>query len=176
MREMTMYRQNENDRPQLRRLLEQFDLHDPTVSDGAAKDDDVFKFCYNPAQYDWLYIGKKEVLVPYGGTPGKLRVPQHPAGLARSGTEGLRWELHSVWIIDGVLRRGESNVLARRRFYLEGSSWMILLGDGYNSSEILVKYYMRYLCPDEYCNRAGQWYSIDASNSSVAPNEGRVPI
>jgi hypothetical protein len=169
MRKKMMPGQNGNDWPRLQKLFDQFAFSNHMAADWLADDEDIFEFCRNPTQYDWIYAGEKELLVPYGLTSGRLKVPQHPAGLSRSGTGMLRWEQRPVWIVDGTLRRGESNLLAKRRFYLDSHSWMILLGDGYNSSGVHVKYYMRYLQPEDYFNRDGQWYSVDTKNSFVPP-------
>ena len=88
----------------------------------------------------WRYAGLRDVLIPY---------------VAASDKGVLRWELHHVWIVEGSLRAGESNILALRRFYIEEQSWLILMGEGFARDGTLVNRYM--LAMGAPCGR-GRWY------------------
>ena len=48
-------------------------------------------------------------------------------------------EKHGVWVVEGTLRRRESNVLERRCLYPDDDPWLILMGDGYDRAGTLVK-------------------------------------
>lgn len=72
--------------------------------------------CSDPAQYDWRCIGKQDMLVPYNC------IVSRP----------LRWINQEVWVLEGVLRRGESNIAQRRLFYINEASWLVALGESYD--------------------------------------------
>ena len=112
-------------------------------------------FCRNPAEYDWRYIGKQDMLVPYNCIEA-----EEPGRPVQPYPKILRWEKHGVWIVEGTLKRGESNIMPRRRFYIDDDSWMILLGEGYNADGIIMKCYMLYKHPASTRNGQGRWYSI----------------
>jgi hypothetical protein len=120
----------------------------------------VAGFCSRPDQYVWIYAGRQDVLVPFdcgpihSGTGPERAAPAFPAG------DRLRAEMHHLWIVEGTLRRGESNVLTRRRFYLEDGSWRILLGEGYDITETLVTCYLLHIYGAGEISDRGCWYSI----------------
>jgi Protein of unknown function (DUF1329) len=119
----------------------------------------VASFCSRPDQYVWMYVGRRDVLVPFdcgpvhSGTGQELVTPAFPSG------DGLRVELHHLWIVEGTLHCGESNVLTRRRFYLEDGSWRILLGEGYDITETLVTCYLLHMYGAGEISDRGCWYS-----------------
>ncbi|MCG8613618.1 MAG: DUF1329 domain-containing protein, partial [Pseudomonadales bacterium] len=51
--------------------------------------------------------------------------------------ELTRYELHRVWVVEGVLREGIDHVYAKRRLYFDEDSWHILLTEEYNSDDKL---------------------------------------
>jgi hypothetical protein len=116
--------------------------------------------CSNPAEYEWRYVGKQEMLVPYNCNIAQLYRAQAPAKSKLPDHAAIRWEKHQVWIVDGILRRGESNILARRRFYLDEDSWLILLGEGYDNSGTMVKSFVLLHGAPPAAGRQGRWYSI----------------
>jgi hypothetical protein len=71
-----------------------------------------------------------------------------------------RWEKHSVWVVEGTLQPGESNVLARRRFYIDEDSWCILLGEGYDIAGTMVKCYMLFKGTTPATGKQGRWYPL----------------
>jgi hypothetical protein len=155
---------HENDQAHARRALDEaFETQNRPVN-GAAYIARTGSFCSNPAEYEWKYIGKQEVLVPYNCEPlltaadeaEDLRFP--PAGT-------IRWELRSVWIVEGSLNKGESNILALRRFYIDADSWLILLGEGYDHAGEMVNCYMLRKQRDMENVDTGRWYAIAASES-----------
>jgi hypothetical protein len=119
-------------------------------------------FCSNLAQYDWKYVSKKHVLVPFTCEPGHFKAARNIAKPQPSGRPILRWEKHPVWIVDGILHRGESNVLARRRFYLDEESWQIVYGEGFDNVETIVKCYMLSRLWVAPARAEGEWYPVDS--------------
>lgn len=121
----------------------------------------TLSFCSNPQEYEWKYLDKKEMLVPYICDAAPSYPEQEITQLKLANLGKIRWERHSVWIVEGTLRRGESNVLARRRFYLDENSWLILLGEGYDRAGAVTKCFMFHRDKTSTaCNR-GQWYSTN---------------
>jgi len=151
---------HENGQEHVRKALDEaFERQNSAANDGANIDESS-SFCSNPAEYDWKYIGKQEMLVPYNcGT-----VPFHDMrDLLQpkfSNPKITRWEKHSVWVVEGTLQPGESNVLARRRFYMDEDSWCILLGEGYDIAGVMVKCYMFFKCTTQATRKQGRWYPI----------------
>lgn len=117
-------------------------------------------FCSNPNQYSWEYVGRQDMIVPYNCAPPEACPTEYPCS-KESKNGRLRWERHNVWIVEGTLQRGESNILARRRFYLDGDTWLILLGEGYNGEGDMLGYYMLCHSSAATMNYRGVWYPID---------------
>ena len=117
-------------------------------------------FCSNLAQYDWKYVTKKQVLVPFTCEPGHLKASGNTAQSQPSSRLKLRWEKYPVWIVDGILHRGESNLLARRRFYLDEESWQIVYGEGFDNAETIVKCYMLSRLGGMPARVEGEWYPV----------------
>jgi len=138
---------------------------DRTLEAGSATADNVRifdlspQFCAEPGEYDWEYAGKQDMIVPYKNTAKSLAARREPVEAEGRNFQNIRWEKRRVWIVEGTLRRGESNVLARRRFYLDETSWDILLGEGYDTSGRLVTYYMRSDEAQADAGSKGHWYS-----------------
>jgi hypothetical protein len=161
-----MIGQNDDGQAHIRTMFSQF-----YESQKAAEHDSVFDkekncFCYDPGQYSWAYVGQKSMLVPCGRDSMDAAFPatSEPVSL-----RSLKWELRAVWIVDGLLHRGESNLLARRRFYIDETSWMILFGDGFDSRGNLLKCYVRHLHPATYANPQGRWYLVGDGGLSGLP-------
>jgi len=113
--------------------------------------------CTNPDEYEWRHRGKREMLVPYNCTAVPL---QDLVEASFPDRDAIRWEKHRVWIVEGVLRRGESNVLARRRFYLDEDSWLILLGEGHDIDGTMVKSFVLYHGAAMETGKIGRWYAL----------------
>jgi hypothetical protein len=122
---------------------QQYDTPNPEAN-GISNLDEASCFYGNPSQYNWTYIAKKEMLVPYncnkmlfGNLPDMLG-PHFPQ------PEYVRWEKHRVWVVEASLVPGITNVNAKRRFYIDEDSWYALLGEGYDAQGDLVKAYAIY--------------------------------
>ena len=90
---------------------------------------------YNGAldRYDWKLIGKRELFVPYNTYEmgdKKLKYTD----IVLKGTVNpthMRYELHRVWIVEAVLKAGQSHIYAKRTFYLDEDSWAVLMEETY---------------------------------------------
>ncbi|MFC7332839.1 DUF1329 domain-containing protein [Rhodocista pekingensis] len=108
-----------------------------TASDGLRTNDQLDVFNGSPDRYDWTLVGRKEMYVPYNSYKlhsGDLRYDQiiKPRHIDQDLT---RYELHRVWIVEGTVRPGTSHVYAKRRFYIDEDSWLILAADNYDSRD-----------------------------------------
>lgn len=106
--------------------------------------DESFQFNGALDKYNWELIGKEERFVPYndnrfvtqtqeGVTPESLFQAGHPD------PDLKRWELHRVWVVEATLKDDERHVYAKRRFYIDEDSWIILLSEAYDGRDQLWK-------------------------------------
>jgi hypothetical protein len=104
-----------------------------SVESGLGYFDEVFVFNGSLEMYQWTLIGKKEMYVPYN--ENRLYAFKE-ADLITGGhvnPDGLRWELHRVWVVEATLAPGKRHVVPKRRFYIDEDSWNALLGDGWDA-------------------------------------------
>lgn len=122
---------------------EAFDTPNPE-GNGVSDIDEASCFYGNPSQYNWTYIAKKEMLVPYNCNKLAFVNVQNLLKPHFPDPDVVRWEKHRVWVVEANLAPGERNVNARRRFYIDEDSWLALLGEGYDADGNLVKAYYNY--------------------------------
>lgn len=93
-----------------------------------------------PDRYDWQLLGKLEQLVPYNSYAVHQKgIPYERILQAKSvNPELLRYELHRVWVVEAVLRKGFKHPYAKRRFYLDEDSWQVLAVDLYDKHGELI--------------------------------------
>ncbi len=121
----------------------QYDTPSP-AADGLANIDESVCFFGNPSQYDWTFIEKKELLVPYNcnnllfTAVDELLKPHFPD------PNQTRWEKHRVWVVEATLHPGERNVNKKRRLYIDEDTWCALLAEGYDGDNNLWKAYANY--------------------------------
>jgi hypothetical protein len=120
---------------------EQYDTPNPS-SNGIASLDESSCFYGNPSQYDWSYIAKKEMLVPYNCNKQLFATMEDLCGPHFINPAYMRWEKHRVWVVEANLHPGIHNVNIRRRFYVDEDSWYALLGEGYDGNNEMWKAYM----------------------------------
>jgi hypothetical protein len=118
-------------------------MFNPAASKIAALDEYM---CFDgaPSQYDWRFIGKQEMLVPYNCNVMHFHKAQDVLGPKFPNPDIVRWEKHRVWVVEASLRPGQTNALVRRRLYIDEDSWLALLGEAYDASGKMVKYYSVY--------------------------------
>ncbi len=123
---------------------EAFDAPNPS-SNGIANLDESTGFLGNPSQYDWTYVGKQEMLVPYNCNKMLFHTVPEILGAHFPNPEFLRFEKHRVWVLEANLHPGQSNTNKRRRFYIDEDTWFIMLGEGYDAQGDMVKAYANFL-------------------------------
>jgi Protein of unknown function (DUF1329) len=159
-----------------------------TQSNGVADYDEYFGFNGSLEKYDWKYLGKKEMYIPYNNN-ALFAGPAQAAHLAHFlDPDLIRWELHRCWVVEATLHPGERNVLARRRFYHDEDTWAVGVGDMWDASDNLYKVNILYnncrpdlpgvvygnnsihnLQTDDYVTPGGPW------NQKVKPTLRYVP-
>jgi hypothetical protein len=120
-----------------------FDSPNPN-SNGIASIDESSCFYGNPSQYDWKFIEKKEMLVPYNCNEMIFHPLQENLLPHFPNPDIVRWEKHRVWVVEATLHPGIHNVNSKRRLYIDEDSWFTLLGEGYDGSGELWKAYAIY--------------------------------
>ena len=122
----------------LRRVLRspQFGYEIPGASSDSLRTVDDFGL-YNgpPDRYDWQLLGKREIYIPYNAY--NLHGPQlKDRNIVRTGhinPEHARYELHRVWVVEGVLKPDARHIYGRRVFYMDEDSWQIAVAESYNT-------------------------------------------
>jgi hypothetical protein len=104
-----------------------------SVTSGFSFFDEAFLFNGAIDRYDWKLLGKREVFVPYNTMGFHTRKVSEVLGPDHPNPDHLRWERHRVWVVEATLAPGKRHVIARRRFYLDEDSWLILLYDGWDA-------------------------------------------
>jgi hypothetical protein len=102
-------------------------------SDGLRTVDDFELYNGPPNRFDWRLIGKRELYIPYNAY--RLHAVTDPRDIVRSGhvnPEYLRYELHRVWVVEGVLKEGMRHVYSRRVLYVDEDSWQVAVAENYD--------------------------------------------
>jgi hypothetical protein len=119
-------------------------------SDGVCNYDEYFGFNGSPQQYNWTYLEKKEMYIPYNNN-GLYLLPPTEAHLQHFiDPDAVRWELHRVWVVEANLAPDSRNVLPRRRFYHDEDTWIVGLNDNWDAKGNLIhtQVVFNYLRPD----------------------------
>lgn len=85
-------------------------------------------------RYDWKLIGKQELYVPYNSFKfvAKRPVKEVYQGLYPN-RDLMRYELHRVWKVEATVKQGMRHMFAKRVFYIDEDTWMILAADQYDA-------------------------------------------
>ena len=110
-----------------------------TQNNGICNYDEIYGFNGSLERYDWKYLGKKEMYIPYNnnrmvGSPAESAHLEHFID-----PELVRWELHRCWVVEATLHPGERNVDSRRKFYLDEDTWSVGLADMWDANSDLSK-------------------------------------
>jgi hypothetical protein len=105
-----------------------------TAADGLRTNDDFNMFNGATDRYHWKLIGKQELYVPYNsyklsGNTLKMADVLRPGHI---NPEHARYELHRVWVVEATLKEGMSHIYARRVFYIDEDSWIVMATDKYD--------------------------------------------
>ena len=120
-----------------------------SYSNGVSNYDEFYGFGGAMDRYDWKYLGKQEMLVPYNNNKN-CHVPQSEIiGSKFPNPEVIRWELHRVWVVEATLRPGKRNVLARRRLYVDEDTWQVKITDSWDANGDIYHHEQTYniVCP-----------------------------
>jgi hypothetical protein len=112
--------------------------------DGLADTDEYFGFSSQPDRYDWKYLGKKELYIPYNnntlfGKPALDVIQAHFFD-----PNAVRWELHRVHIVDATVRPGKRNTLPHRLFYFDEDTFTVAVEDAHDANDTLVHVNIQY--------------------------------
>lgn len=85
-------------------------------------------------RYDWKLVGKQEMYIPYNNYKfvSKRKMSEVYQGLYPN-RDLMRYELHRVWKIEATVKPGMRHMFARRTFYLDEDTWMLMEADQYDS-------------------------------------------
>lgn len=112
-------------------------------TEGMRTTDDYWGFHGALDRYEFKLVGTKEMYVPYNAY--KLMDPKLKyADMLDKGSlksDLQRYELHRVRVVEATLKPGMSHVLAKRTFYLDEDSNIIVLADGYDGRGNLWRAY-----------------------------------
>lgn len=103
-------------------------------ADGIIVADDVDIFNGAGDRYNWKFIGKKEMIIPYNNyqLDSADITYEDMLKVGHVNPKFTRYELHRVWVIEGTLKEGTRHIYAKRTFYLDEDSWNIALADQYD--------------------------------------------
>ena len=85
-------------------------------------------------RYDWKLVGKQELYIPYNSYKfvAKRPVKEVYEGLFPK-RDLMRYELHRVWKVEATVKQGMRHMFAKRTFYLDEDTWMIMAADQYDA-------------------------------------------
>ena len=113
-------------------------------TNGISSYDEDYVFNGSLEEYNWKYIEKKEMFVPYNNNYmfGLAPVPLHLQHFLDP--EVVRWEKHRVWVVEATLYPGRRNIDARRRLYIDEDGWQAMLADVWDANNNLWKVNLGY--------------------------------
>lgn len=116
-----------------------YDVPDPDAA-GFESLDEYYLFFGGLDHYDWKLLGKKEMFAPYNNNRLTTRPVREVLGPQHPNPDDLRYELHRVWVVEGTLAKGQHDIIARRRLYLDEDTWMAVYSDGWDEDGKLWKF------------------------------------
>jgi hypothetical protein len=116
-----------------------YDVPDPDAG-GFESLDEYYLFFGGLDRYDFKLVGKKEMLVPYNNNRLTTRPVRELLGTRHANPDDIRYELHRVWVVEGTLAKGQQDIVARRRLYLDEDSWMAVYSDSWDEAGKLWKF------------------------------------
>jgi hypothetical protein len=116
-----------------------YDTPDPDAS-GYEELDDYYLFFGGPDRYDFRILGKRDMVVPYNNDVLNRSAPSVVMGAHHANCDLVRYEMHRVWVVEGVLAAGQHHVAPRRRLYFDEDSWMAVYSEAWDEDGHLWKF------------------------------------
>ena len=141
--------------PTLRRVRRAPAMENGAQLDGELTfDENGLEFRGTVANWNWKLLGKKEMYVAYNCYDMFLpdAEDEDECWAMDINPERIRYELHRVWIVEGVLKEGLDHPYSRRVSYYDEDSWQPVLGDRYDKRGNLWRMYESYGYADP-CNK-----------------------
>jgi len=107
---------------------------------GLASYDEVEVLGGRTDRFDWKIVGKQEMLIPYNSN--RLHTPDKDSDILLANhlnPDGVRWELHRVWVIEANLKQGQQHQAPKSRYYIDEDTWVAVLGDRWDATGRLWK-------------------------------------
>ncbi|MFC5463085.1 DUF1329 domain-containing protein [Massilia niabensis] len=126
-----------------------YDTPNPQAG-GASTMDDARAFAGALDRFNFTLVGKREMFIPYntfkmqagGSCTNKVRLkPNH------LNPDCVRWELHRVWVVEAVPKKGVRHIYAKRRMYFDEDAPGAGLSDGYDATGKVHRVNMVYPYP-----------------------------
>lgn len=85
-------------------------------------------------RYDWKLVGKQEMYIPYNTFKfvAKRKLSEIYGGLYPN-RDLMRYELHRVWKVEATVKQGMRHMFAKRTFYFDEDTWMLMEADQYDA-------------------------------------------
>ena len=97
-------------------------------------------------RYNFKLIGKKEMYIPYNCYRMAYQTkPEQLFGMKHLNPDAIRWELHRVWVVEGILKPGKRHWYHKRVLYIDEDSWAALAGESYDAQGNMFKVSYIYL-------------------------------
>jgi hypothetical protein len=113
-----------------------------TAADNLRTTDMTDMFNGSLDRFDWKYVGKREMYVPYNSYKAHSS-DSKIADLIKPGyinPDYLRYELHRVHVVEATVKAGQRHINPKRTFYIDEDSWQILTMDHYDAQGKLWRY------------------------------------
>lgn len=139
-----------------------------SAADGLITADDVDLFNGAPDRYDWKYVGKKEMLIPYNSYTLDSPDVKYEDLLQKGhiNPAHTRYELHRVWVVEATVKKNIRHVYGKRTFYFDEDSWGIALVDQYDTRGDLWRVTISHLM--NYYEVPVLWTALDVYHDLVS--------
>jgi hypothetical protein len=146
-------------------------------ADGNANYDEFQGFSGAIDKYDWKFIGKKEIFIPYNNNGLVLPPASEILGPHYMNPDYVRWERHRVWVVDATLHPGERHQFPHRRFYCDEDTWNVAVTDAWDANNNLYHTEQCYFLtrpelPGTVSGAAGGSFILNLQNDNYAFVEG----
>ena len=124
----------------------EYDMPVPSA-DNLITADEVDMFNGALDRFDWAFIGKQELYIPYNNFRLSNATKEDKKLLQKGhiNPDLTRYELHRVWVVEGTSKAGVRHLYSKRRFYIDEDSWSIVQADQYDARGELWRVHVSYL-------------------------------